>query len=119
MFTDKSTFTVWPIKNRLRVRRKPGQRWEQQCTAPTFESGFQSVSVWAGFSKQGRTSLVGTVRNFNQHTYCFIIDAHILLFKNIVHGNNALFPLQEGNCGPRRAKSINSYLYSASLNRIR
>ena len=118
MFADESSFTVRPIKNRLRVWRKPRQRREQQCTVPTFKSAFQSVIVWGGFSKQGRTSLVGIVGNFNQHTYRSIIDANILPFKNNVHGNNALFILQEDNCGPHRAKSINTYLYSASVNRM-
>ena len=118
MFTDESTFTVRSIKNRLRVWRKPGHSWEQQCTVPTFKSGFQSVSVWGGFSKQGRTCLVGIVENFNQHTYRSIIDAHILPFKNIVHANTALFTLQEDNCGPHRAKSVNTYMYSASVNRM-
>ena len=116
MFTGESTFTVRTIKNRLRVWRKPGQIWEQQYLVPKVKSGFQSVSVKAGFSKQERTSLVGIVGNFNQHTYHSIIDAYILPFKDIVHGNNALSTLHEDDCRPHREKSSNTYPYSASVN---
>ena len=118
MFTYESTFTVRPLKNRLRVRRKPGQRWEQRYTVPTFKPGFQIVSVWAGFSMHGRTCLVGISGKLNQRTYRSIIDAHILPFKKNVHCDNPLFILQEYNCGPHHAKAINSYLYLNSVNRM-
>ena len=45
LFTDESSFTVRPSKNRLRVWRHPGSRWTQQCTVLTFKSGNQSISV--------------------------------------------------------------------------
>ena len=119
MFTDESTFTVRPASNRLRVWRKQGERWMQRHTVPTFKSGYQTVSVWGGFSKLGRTPLVGIVGHFNQFTYRSIIDAHVLPFKENVHNNNSLFTLQEDNCGPHRAKSIATYLHYKQVNRMK
>ena len=118
LFTDESTFTERPTNNRLRVWRRQGDRWKQRCTVPTFKSGYQSVIVWAGFSKYGRTSLVGITGYFNQHADRSIIDAHILPCKRDIHRDSALFTLQEDNCGPHRAKSIATYLYSKSINRM-
>ncbi len=47
-FTDESSFTVRPTKNRLRVWRLRGTRLHQRHIVPTFKSGYQSVSVWGG-----------------------------------------------------------------------
>ena len=76
---------------------------------PTFKSGNQSISVWVGFSKYGRTGLFRIVGNFNQRMYRPIIDAHFLPSKKYEHDDSALFTLQEDNCGPHRAK-FNQYI---------
>ena len=93
VFTDDSSFTDRPTKNRLRVRRHRGQRLAARYIVPTFKSGFQTVSVWAVFSMHGRTPLVCTVGGFNQHSYRAIIDSHILAFVYNVHGGPASFLL--------------------------
>lgn len=85
MFTDESCFTVSPVKNRLRVWRHNGCRLSSKHIILTFKSGYQSVSVWSGFSLHGRTPLVGTVGSFDSKTYRVIIDNHILPFMNKVH----------------------------------
>ena len=80
MFTDESRFTVRSVRNRLRIWRTRGIHLHPKSVVPTFESGYQSVSVWGGFSARGRTPLVGTMGTFNQHTYNAIIDPHIIPF---------------------------------------
>ncbi len=84
MFTDESCFTVRPVKNRLRVWRHNGHRLNSKHIVPTFKSGYQSMSVWGGFSLRGRTTLVGTIGSFDRHTYRVIIDNHILPFYTIL-----------------------------------
>ena len=119
MVTDESTFTVRPASNFRLVWRKQGERWMQRHTVPNFKSGYQLVKVWSGFSKLGRSPLVGIVRHFNQFMYRSIIDAHVLPFKENMHNNNSLFTLQEDNCGPHRAKPIASYLSYKQVNRMK
>ena len=118
MHTDESAFTVRPTKNRLLVRRHRGQRLHPRFIVPTFKSGFQTISVWGGFSFHRRTPLVCTVGDFNQHTYRAIIDNHILPFMYNVHNGPASFILQEDNCGPHRAKSIAYYLEDEEVIRM-
>ncbi len=69
LFTDESSFTVRPTKNRSRVWKKPGQRLHQRCIIPTFKSVYQVVSVWGGFSMNGRTPLAGTIVIFDSNSY--------------------------------------------------
>ena len=98
MFTDESCFTVRPMKNRLRVWRHRGQQLRQHYTVLTFKSGYQTVSVYGGFSLSGRTPLVGTIGSFDSKTHQVIIDNHGLPFMRDVHGGPTPSILQEDNC---------------------
>ena len=119
LFTDESSFSVRPLKNRLRVWRHKGCRLQHRHVVPTFKSGHKTVSVWGGFSMLGRTPLVATVGKFDQHTYRSIIDAHITPFMNKTHGGTESFMLQEDNCGPHRAKSIAIHLTNNEVSRMK
>ena len=57
-FSDESTFTVKPTSLRKRVWRKVGERYKTVNLVPNFKSGYESISVWAAFSVNGRTPLV-------------------------------------------------------------
>ena len=85
MFTDKYSFSVRPMNNRLRVWRKSGTRMHQRNTVPTFKSGCQVVDVRGGFSMFGRTTLVEICGSSNKNTYRGIIDNHVLPFMNAKH----------------------------------
>ena len=117
-FTDVATFTVRPIKNRLKVWRYRGSRMHQRHIVPTFKSGYQTVSVWGAFSVRGRTSLVGTTAISDRNTYHILIDNHILPFVNDLHGGTDRFVLQEDNCGPHRALSIDTCLENIELKQM-
>ena len=105
-------------KNRLLVRRHCGQHLHPRFVVLNFKCGFQTVSLWGGFSFHGRTPLVCTVGDFNQHTCRTIIDNHILPFTYNVHNGPASFILQEDNCGPHRAKSIANHLANEEVTRM-
>lgn len=119
MFTDESSFTVRPKKNRMHVWRHRGQRLRTKFMVATFKSGYKTVSVWGGFSLRGRTPLVGIIGSFDSNTYRVIIDNHILPFAYDVHGGTESFVLQEDNCGPHRAKSIATYLANEEVSRMK
>lgn len=55
MFTDGSAFTVRPKDNPLLVWRKHGVTFYLKHIVPTFNSGFQTVSVSGVFRLRGRT----------------------------------------------------------------
>ena len=66
----------------------------------------------------GRTTLVGTIGKFDQHTYRVILENHILPFAHNVHDGPADFVLQEDNCGSHRAKSIARYHADKEITRM-
>ncbi len=119
MFTDESCFTVRPIKHYLRVLRRNGRRLSFKQIFSTYKSGYQSVSVWGGFSLRGRTPLVGTVGSFDNSAYPVIINNHILPFMYDVHDGSESFILQEDNCGPHRANRIATYLANEEVTRMK
>ena len=80
VFTDESCFLVKPAKNYIRVWHMRGEHLHPDHIIPTFKSGYQCVSVWACFSKYGRTPLVGYCGTFTQTTYRSVIDQHLLPF---------------------------------------
>ncbi len=110
MFSDESSFTVRPIHLRKRVWRKEGTRFRTSNLIPTFKSGYVSLSIWGGFSKQGRTDLVRIRGNLNQHKYKQILSSYVIPFASTKHQGLRNFLFQQDGCGPHRAKSIKQYL---------
>ena len=109
MFTDESTLTVRPVKNRLRVWRQGGDRLHISNVVPAFKSGRQTISVWGGFSARGRTAMVGATGSFDSKTYSVIISNHAEPFIYDIHNCTTDFILVQDNCGPHRAKRIIAY----------
>lgn len=64
--TDESRFDVSLMKNRQGIWRCLGVRMRQPKIVPTFKSGYQVVSVCAGFALLGRTPLVGSIGSFDK-----------------------------------------------------
>lgn len=119
MFTDESSFTVRPKKNRMQVWREKGERMCWKHIIPTFKSCYKCVSAWGGFSVSGRTPLVGTIGSFKSDRYRVIIDNHILPFMYDVYDGPARFVLQEDNCRPHRAINIATYLKNDEVTRMK
>ena len=117
-FTDEASFTVRPMRNRLKVWRHRGKGMLPNNIVPTFKSGYQTISVWGCFSMHGRTPPVGTIGSFTSATYRVIIDNHIIPFIYDIHGGTNEFILQEDNCGPHRAKNIATYLANEDVARM-
>ncbi len=118
MFIDESSFSVRPMKNRLRVRRTGGNRLQQCNIVSTFKSGYQTIPGSGGLSKHGRTPLVGTIGSFTKEKYLAIIDEHVLPFMSEKHRGSDAFILQYDNCGPHRASSIATYLSKKDVVRM-
>ena len=119
MFTDESCFTIRPVKNRLCVWWHRGQQLNQRYTVPTFKSGYQTLSVWGGFSLRGLTQLAGAIGSFDSKTDQVIIDNHVLPFMRDVHDGPASFILKENKCGPHRTRSIATYLHNKGVTHMK
>ena len=114
-FRDESSFTIRPTTLRKRVWRKVGGRSKTENLVPTFKSGYVTLSVWAAFSIHGRTPLVRISGTLNQHKYEEILEGYIVPFANAYQGGTGGFIFQQDNCGPHKAKSIKSFIYSSGI----
>ena len=55
IWTDESTVEIGKHSGRVWVWRRPGERYDERCTVPTFKSRRQSLMVW-GCIAHGRHS---------------------------------------------------------------
>ncbi len=112
-YTDESSFAVCPSNQYIRVWQRKGERYIQQCNAPTFKSKYKLRSVWGSLSARGRTPLAGIRGSFNQQVYKDIIDTTLILF---VEEIMVEFILQKNKCGLHRANSIALWLSYKKIN---
>ena len=50
IWTDEASVEVGKDSRECLVWRRPGERYEQDCLAPTFKSGRKSIMVWGCIS---------------------------------------------------------------------
>ncbi|KAH9133342.1 hypothetical protein AeRB84_020477 [Aphanomyces euteiches] len=58
LFTDESPFNLHGSNRKVYLWRRPGEEFKDECLAPTFKSGHDSVMVWGAINYNG----VGTLR---------------------------------------------------------
>ena len=106
VFTDESSFSVWPIKQFQRVWRRVNERYKFECSKPTFKSAYRLINVWGAFSYDSRTSSIRIRGNFTKDKYKEILQETLLPYAESVFGNVRNFVLQEDNCSVHRASAI-------------
>ena len=109
-FTDEASFTLRPIKNYVKVWRKRNTRFELKNMAPTFKSGYVSLSVWGMFSSQGKSPLVRLCGTMDQRKYIQILKNYVVRFKEQLHSGPIGFIYQHDVCAAHRAKSVCAFL---------
>ena len=58
IWTDESSFELGKKSRQVKVWRRPYERYNWDCLAPTFKSGRTSVMIWGAFSGFGKSPLV-------------------------------------------------------------
>ena len=114
-FSDESTSTIKPTALRKRVWRKQGERYKTSNLIPTFKSGFQSISVRAAFSVNGRTPLIRIEGHLNQEKYKKILQEQLIPFAETYHGGTKNIIFQQDGCGSHRAMSARSFLEAKGI----
>lgn len=115
MFSDESKFMLYKHDGRLRVYRRPGERYKQACIEEKVAYGGGSILVWAGISSESRTELVlienGTL---NAERYVEeILNEHVGPFMSSM-GENTIF--MHDNARPHTARIVNDYLQEVGIN---
>lgn len=108
LFTDESRFCLTRCDGRVRVYRRPGERYTAACIQEVDRFGAGSVMVWGGISIDGRTDLVVVPQRLNAQIYVeTILQEHVMPFAdNFGHG----FILQQDNCRVHTANLTTNFL---------
>ncbi len=115
-FSDESSFTLRPVKNRSRVWRKVGTRYEIDDIVPTFKFGNASLRIWDMFLSHRRSPLVRISGTLNEFKYIEILRQYVLPHKHRHHAANLRFIYQHDGCGQHHAKRVAEYLNANDVN---
>ena len=107
VFSDESRFTLSRADGRLRVWRRVGERYADNCVLEADRFGGGSVMVWAAFSLDHRTPLHFFNGPVNAATYQQVLQTHLIpLFRQHPH----LTHFQQDNARPHTARATTAFL---------
>ena len=116
MFSDESRFCLRKVDGRLRVWRRPGERFADVCVQEVTAFGGGSVMIWAGITATQRTPAVIIPGNLNSRRYIAeIVTPHVIPMSQ-QYGNAFIF--QDDNARPHRARIVDDHMAHLGINRM-
>ena len=74
LWSDESSFELWRTRGRVWVRRRPKERFLDECVVPTVKHGGGKVMVWATMAQSGVGSLTVVEGRLNAAAYIAIVQ---------------------------------------------
>jgi peptidoglycan/xylan/chitin deacetylase (PgdA/CDA1 family) len=101
LFTEESRFRLTRYDGRVRVYRRPGERYTAATIQEVDRFGRGSVMVWAGMSIDNRIDLIGVPGRLNAMNYIEnILEDHMV---PAAYGVGQNFILMHDNAKPHTA----------------
>lgn len=116
LFTDESRFTLSFNDGRVRVWRRPGERFHDPCVMEHDRYGGGSVMVWGGIGINHRTPLYRIQGNMTGLRYRDEILQPIAVPALRAIGQGAI--LQDDNARPHRARVVQDFLRVQNVTRL-
>ena len=116
LFTDESRFTLRFNDGRVRVWRRPGERYVDAAVREHDRYGGGSVMVWGGFSLRHRTPLHRVEGRLTGATYRDTILRPLVMPTLRAVGQGAQF--QDDNAPCHRAAIVNQFLQVQQVTRL-
>lgn len=116
LFTDESRFALSFNDGRVRVWRRPGERYADNAVREVDRYGGGSVMVWGGFSRQDRTPLYVIRGSLTGQRYRDEIVRPLIQPALLGLGAGAV--LQDDNARPHRARVVDDYLQQHGIARM-
>ena len=114
VFSDESRFTLRFADGRVRVWRRPRERYAQCCVQDVDRFGGGSVMVWGSFCFHGRSRLIVVQGNLTAAHYRYqVLTPELLPFMQ-QHGPGLTF--QQDNVTPHTALLTRNFLRNACIN---
>ena len=113
LWSDETSFSLFPRPGNVKVRRKPGEETRDECMVPTVKHGGGKIMVWGSFHASG----VGILRKIsgimNQHQYHTILTNSVMpQLKKLVNDDpsHVVWLFQQDNDPKHTAKKNKAYL---------
>lgn len=118
LFTDESRYNVFASDGRIRVYRRPGERYAPCNITGEVQYGGGSVHVWGGICARAKTELHVFGRgNVNAHVYITdILQDLVMPFSEFIGEN---FTLMQDNAKPHAARVTVDYLEEVGIPTLR
>ena len=116
LFTDESRFTLSNNDARVRVWRRPGDRFVDACVREHDRYGGGSVMVWGGIHLRGRTPLHLVQGNLTAVRYRDEILQPLIMPTLQAMGPGSI--LQDDNATPHRAHVVRDFLQQRRMDRM-
>lgn len=116
LFTDESRFAISFNDGRVRVWRRPGERFVDATVRQGDRYGGGSVMMWGGISAYHRTPLHLIQGNLTGLRYRDEVLTHVALPTLHAIGHGAV--LQDDNARPHRALVVNNFLQQQQIVRM-
>lgn len=108
LFTDESRFRLTRCDGRVRVYRRPGERYSVAAVQEVDKFGGGSIMVWGGISLDERTDLVIIPGTLNANGYVnTILEEHVV---PAAYGVGHEFILMHDNARPHTARVTLDFL---------
>ena len=114
LFTDESRFVLNRADGRVRVYRRRGERYVNNCVMEADRFGGGSVMVWGGIRATHRTDLIVIAGNLNGQRYRDeVLQPTVIPFMRR-HGPG--MTLQQDNARPHTARVVQQFLTQNNVN---
>ncbi|XP_011137057.1 uncharacterized protein LOC105181771 [Harpegnathos saltator] len=118
IWSDESSFTLFPTNGRVYAWRAPKEAYDPDCLLPTVKHGGASVIIWAAISWYSAGPIIILNGRITTNEYLNILNDEVLTMTSILLPNTAIF--QDDNASIYRAKSSvlvrgTSEYYQASI----
>lgn len=112
LFSDESRFCLYSNDRRLKVFRRPGDRYAQCNFKERVSYGGGSIMVWGSISLEAKTELVFVERLTSDRYITEILQEHVVPFAPFI-GENFIF--MQDNARPHTARIVTEYLAETGI----
>ena len=77
LWSDGSMFELWRTRGRVWVCRRQGERFLEECMAPTIKHGGRRVMVWGTMTRSGVGGLTVVDGWLNSEAYIKLANTHV------------------------------------------
>lgn len=108
IFSDESSFTLFPTTGRIYVWRKPKEAFDQDCLFPTVKHGGGSIMIWGAISWKSIGPIISLHGRINSQDYLGILSNQLHpMVRELFPEGDAIF--QDDNAPIHTAKVVKAW----------